>query len=229
MGVAREETVKIGFDIDDNPLKSLIDDIEKLKKKLTSALGGDEFDDLKDNAKKAKAGIDNVTSSVNKTKSAFDKSKSSAEGLNSSVKKVSNHKMTTLNSGLEQVKKKLTAIGEKASGTVYAGLKKIAGLSFKGLSIGLGAAATGIGVIAKNAVAAYGEYEQLIGGVETLFKNDSKTIVKYANDAYKTSGLSANDYMETVTGFSASLIQSLGGDTKKAAELGNMAIVDMAD
>ena len=78
-------------------------------------------------------------------------------------------------------------------------------------------------------VDSYADYEQLIGGVETLFKGDAKTLVNYANNAYKTAGLSANAYMETATGFAASLVRSLGGDTKKAVEMADMAITDMAD
>lgn len=93
----------------------------------------------------------------------------------------------------------------------------------------IGAAATGIAALTKSAVENYANYEQLVGGVETLFKDSSSKVLEYANNAYKTAGLSANDYMETVTSFSASLLQSLGGDTEKAAEIGNMAVIDMAD
>lgn len=93
----------------------------------------------------------------------------------------------------------------------------------------IGAAATGIAALTKSAVENYAQYEQLVGGVETLFKDSSAKVLEYANNAYKTAGLSANDYMETVTSFSASLLQSLGGDTEKAAEIGNMAVIDMAD
>lgn len=93
----------------------------------------------------------------------------------------------------------------------------------------IGAAATGIAALTKSAVENYANYEQLVGGVETLFKDSSSKVLEYANSAYKTAGLSANDYMETVTSFSASLLQSLGGDTEKAAEIGNMAVIDMAD
>lgn len=75
----------------------------------------------------------------------------------------------------------------------------------------------------------YAEYEQLVGGVETLFKKSSDKVIEYANNAYKTAGMSANEYMSTITGFSASLLQGLGGDTKKAAEIGNMAVIDMSD
>ncbi len=87
----------------------------------------------------------------------------------------------------------------------------------------LAAAAIKLG---KEVISAYADYEQLVGGVETLFKDSSGKVMEYANDAYKTAGLSANEYMETVTGFSASLISSLGGDTEKAAEYANMAITE---
>lgn len=96
-------------------------------------------------------------------------------------------------------------------------------------AVGVAAAAAGFAAITKMAVDAFADYEQLVGGVETLFKESSDVVMKYADNAYKTAGMSANQYMETVTGFSASLLQSLGGDTKKAAEIGNMAVTDMAD
>ncbi len=106
------------------------------------------------------------------------------------------------------------------------GAAKGIGTAFVGASAVAGSAVLSIGTAA---IKAYGEYEQLIGGVETLFGDSSKTVVEYANNAYKTAGLSANQYMSTVTGFSASLLQSLGGDTKKAASYADMAVTDMAD
>ena len=93
----------------------------------------------------------------------------------------------------------------------------------------VGAAAAGITALTTAAVNNYAEYEQLVGGVETLFKNSSNKVKKYADEAYKTAGLSANEYMETVTSFSASLLQSLGDDTEAAAEYADKAITDMAD
>jgi len=75
----------------------------------------------------------------------------------------------------------------------------------------------------------FADYQQLVGGVDTLFKDSSSKVKDYAKDAFKTAGVSANQYMETVTGFSSSLIQSLGGDTEKAADLANTALVDMSD
>ena len=83
--------------------------------------------------------------------------------------------------------------------------------------------------VGKQALNSYADYEQLAGGVGTLFKNNAETVKNYANNAYKTSGLSANDYMETVTSFSASLLQSLNGDTAKSAKVADMAITDMSD
>lgn len=111
-----------------------------------------------------------------------------------------------------------------------------ANLISDGIKSGLSALASGMkklgdGMVSviKSAVSGYSDYEQLVGGVETLFKSSSNKVVEYANNAYKTAGLSANDYMETVTSFSASLLQSLNGDTEKASEKSDMAITDMAD
>lgn len=101
------------------------------------------------------------------------------------------------------------------------------------LKTGLTAAATAVvaafTATLKSAIDAYTQYEQLVGGVETLFKDSSSRVLAYANEAYRTAGLSANSYMETVTSFSASLLQSLKGDTKKAADYANRAVIDMAD
>jgi len=112
------------------------------------------------------------------------------------------------------------------------GLKNIGGLAKSSLKLFTGAvAAAGVAVagVTKLAIDQYAEYEQLVGGVETLFKNSSDEVMGYANNAYKTAGMSANEYMSTITGFSASLLQGLGGDTKKAAEIGNKAVTDMSD
>ena len=93
----------------------------------------------------------------------------------------------------------------------------------------IGSAVTAIVGLTKQSVEAYAEYEQLVGGVETLYKDSADAIVQYAQNAYQTAGLSANEYMSTVTGFSAALLQSLGGDTELAAGYADMAITDMAD
>ena len=93
----------------------------------------------------------------------------------------------------------------------------------------IGAASAGIAALTKSSIEGYAEYEQLVGGVETLFKQSADVVQQYAANAYKTAGMSANEYMETVTSFSASLLQSLGGDTAAAAEKANLAITDMSD
>lgn len=91
------------------------------------------------------------------------------------------------------------------------------------------AAAAGVAALTKASIENYAEYEQLVGGVETLFKDSASKVQQYAANAYKTAGMSANDYMSTVTSFSASLLQSLGGDTEAAADKADMAITDMSD
>ena len=108
-------------------------------------------------------------------------------------------------------------------------LSKGIGTALKGTAVAIGTTATAIGALGTQSVKLYSEYEQLVGGVDTLFKESSKTVQQYANEAYKTAGLSANEYMNTVTSFSASLLQSLGGDTSKSAEYANQAIIDMSD
>jgi len=123
--------------------------------------------------------------------------------------------------GLDNASGKTANFGDKIkNGFATAG--KIA-------AAGLAASGTAVVALGKQAIEAYADYEQLVGGVETLFKDSAGTVQEYAANAYKTAGLSANEYMETVTSFSASLLQSLGGDTEQAAKIGDMAITDMAD
>lgn len=114
---------------------------------------------------------------------------------------------------------------EKLSGKIGKGLATAAKLG----AAAIVAAATAVGALTKKSLEEYAEYEQLVGGVETLFKDSADVVKQYANNAYKTAGLSANDYMETVTSFSAALLQSLGGDTEAAAKQADLAITDMAD
>ena len=125
---------------------------------------------------------------------------------------------------------------QKAMGAEVASSGEQAGTSFmsgfKGAALKI-AAALGIGAAIKTGISAAlsegASLQQSLGGIETLFKDSKAQVVKYADEAYRTTGLSANAYMENVTGFSASLLQSLGGDTAKAAEVANMAMIDMAD
>ena len=121
----------------------------------------------------------------------------------------------------DQASSQVETIGSKLKGGLVTAAKVGAAA--------VAAAGTAIVAIGKQAIEQYAEYEQLVGGVETLFKTSSDKVMEYAENAYKTAGLSANEYMNTVTSFSASLLQSLGGDTEAAAEYADMAITDMAD
>lgn len=123
--------------------------------------------------------------------------------------------------GIKDVGEKTETLGSK----LKTGLASAAKVGFAAVS----AAATGVAALTKASLDNYANYEQLVGGVETLFKDSADIVQDYAANAYKTAGLSANDYMETVTSFAASLLQSLDGDTAAASEKADMAITDMAD
>lgn len=125
-----------------------------------------------------------------------------------------------------------TTIGthlKTAADNAYASLEHVASVSMAGLAAGAAAVGAKLVSVGKQAFSLYASYEQAVGGIDTLFKGSSATVQKYAAQAYKTAGVDANTYMEQITSFSASLISSLGGDTAKAAELGNTAMVDMSD
>lgn len=150
--------------------------------------------------------IANAQGDVNKTAKEIDNLGKETEETTKDVKKAGD--------GFTVFKGVLSNLSTKAITTAISGLKKLGGAF---ISVG------------KQALESYAEYEQLVGGVETLFKDSAKEVEGYANQAYKTAGLSANKYMETVTSFSASLLQGLNGDTAKTAKIADMAIIDMAD
>lgn len=137
--------------------------------------------------------------------------------LNNVVSDAVSDAQSTANRGASGISNALGKIG---------GVAKTVG---KVTAVGLGVASTAVVALGKSAIGAYANYEQLVGGVETLFEDSADTVIKNASKAYRTAGLSANEYMETVTSFSASLLQSLGGDTVKASEMADMAITDMSD
>lgn len=150
--------------------------------------------------------MNNAETTINKTSNEIDKLGKEAEESGKQAKKSGD--------GFTVFKGILANLGSQAIMGAISGLKKLGGAIIN---------------VGKQAIESYAEYEQLVGGVETLFKDSAPIVQQYANEAYKTAGLSANEYMETVTSFSASLINSLDGDTQKAAELSNMAITDMSD
>lgn len=113
-----------------------------------------------------------------------------------------------------------------------AGVSKISSAAKKGLAITAGAVVgvgAALGAMTKQSLDSVSKLEQNVGGVETLFKKSSKTVIANANKAYKTAGMSANEYMQNVTSFSASLLQSCAKNTDKAAKVADMAMIDMSD
>lgn len=125
------------------------------------------------------------------------------------------------NEGLERANDKTSSFASK----IGSGLATAAKIG----TAAIAASSMAISTLTKASVENYAEYEQLVGGVETLFKDSADTVQGYAENAYKTAGMSANEYMSTVTSFSASLLQGLDGDTAKAAEIADRAITDMSD
>lgn len=117
----------------------------------------------------------------------------------------------------------------KAYEKIGSAAQKALGMITKAAITASAAASAAVGALAKEAIASFGDYEQLVGGVETLFGDSADVVKGYAEEAFSTVGMSCNDYMETVTGFAASLVSSLGGDTATAAQKANTAVADMAD
>lgn len=196
-------------------------ELEKAKGELSAAEKGYEsttrsVNSYQTQVNNAEAELNKLGSELDKNASYMDEAAKSSDGCAESIdeygKEVKKAGEDSEEAGkkFDKVKTAATALGTAAAAATAA----------------LAAAAIKLG---KEVISAYADYEQLVGGVETLFKDSSGKVMEYANDAYKTAGLSANEYMETVTGFSASLISSLGGDTEKAAEYANMAITDMSD
>lgn len=150
------------------------------------------------------------------------------QALNNATADLNNTKkqLGELSCGVDDVGEAMDNAGEKTS--VFGDMLK-ANLLGGAIISGISALASATKELIGGAVEGYAEYEQLVGGVETLFKDSAGTVQDYANNAYKTAGLSANEYMETVTSFSASLLQSMGNDTAAAAEKADRAITDMSD
>ncbi len=119
--------------------------------------------------------------------------------------------------------------GSEKIKNAFGKIGSIAGTALKGVTVAIGTATTALAGLGTASVNSYADLEQNIGGIQTLFKDSADTVIKNAEKAYTTAGMSANEYMSTVTSFSASLLQSLGGDTEKAAKDADMAIIDMAD
>lgn len=150
------------------------------------------------------------------------------QALNNATTDVNRTKkqLNELETGVEGVGDAMDGAGQKTS--LFGDMLK-SNLLGDAIKSGIKAVASGIKSLISSAVEGYGEYEQLVGGVETLFGSSANTVIKNAENAYKTAGLSANAYMETVTSFSASLLQSMGNDTEAAAKKADQALTDMSD
>lgn len=209
----------------DNNLKSQKTVLSSLEKQyeLTVAQMGEgsaEADRLKIAINNQKAVVNGTQREINKYETELsnlatdtDNAGESTEDLTEELDKL-NAQTKDTGDGFTVFKGVLANLATQGINLVIDGAKK-AGEAFVGM--------------VKDSVKAYAEYEQLIGGVETLFKDSADTVQNYANNAYKTAGMSANEYMETVTSFSASLLSALNGDTAESAKIADMAITDMSD
>lgn len=159
--------------------------------------------------------------------------------MNEELKVIITAEISKLKQGVDEAKKSINSFKQQvddASKNVDSTFKKAGESIGNAIQTGCKVAAAGIATvttalagIVTASVKRFADYEQLVGGVETLFKESASQVQEYADNAYKTSGLSANQYMETVTGFSASLLQSLGQDTNAAAQYAELAVTDMSD
>lgn len=174
---------------------------------------GQELADSSIKLDENKRAMSNLKSEINSSTKTIDNAKKSIDNLGKETEETGKQ-AEDAGDGFTVFKGILSNLATQAINSAINGLKK------------LGGALVSVG---KQAVGSYAEYEQLVGGVETLFKKSSPIVQKYAENAYKTAGMSANEYMSTVTSFSASLLQGLGGDTEKAAQYADMAITDMSD
>lgn len=166
----------------------------------------------------AKTECSNLSKEIQDNNTILSKTKDNFKDNSKSIKEFSDEEDKASNSTLK--------LGDYIKGNLISdGI--MAGI--KGMASAIKTVGSALVNLGKQAIMGYADYEQLIGGVETLFKDSAGVVENYANNAYKTSGLSANQYMETVTSFSASLLQSLNGDTAKSAEIADMAIIDMSD
>lgn len=204
--------------------------------------------DLVSQYEKEKAELDKLGTTLGTTSQEYQDQKSKVENLAKEVAKSTKNEEDNANAlskmgtelnkaetDLSNTAKEMDNLGKETKDTgegftVFKGILANLGTQAINSAInGLKSMGSALISVGKQAISSYADYEQLVGGVETLFKESAGIVQDYANQAYETAGLSANEYMETVTGFSASLLQSLDGDTKKTAEYSNRAIIDMSD
>lgn len=211
------------YDSNDRSISNLSKQNEVLSKKL------DEQKQKVSTLKQALADSKKETGENSTTTQKWQTDLNNAQAeLNKLERELTNNKEEISNFGKaeEDAGEKTTRLGDIIKGNLISSAI-ISGI--KALGSAMKQVGSSVINVGKQALQSYANYEQLVGGVETLFKDNAETVENYANNAYKTAGLSANEYMETVTGFSASLLQSLGGDTEKSAKYADQAVTDMSD
>ena len=239
--MAREIGPKIGIDGEAQYRKEINEIIQQAKtldaemKALTTSYDK-EADAKKKNSEVSKKAAEQIEVQKDRIKKLEEMVQRSAEATGENSTETNKWKealanaktqLNQLENGLETSTKKSSVFAE----TLKAMFSKeiiMGGLNM--MKDGIVAVGKATASLAKEVVSAYADFEQLQGGVQKLFGSEaSQTVIKNATQAYKTAGLSANEYMETVTGFAASLVSSLGGETEQAARMADIAIRDMAD
>ena len=204
------KAVTTAFDANESSLKRLATQSDVLTRQLS--LQEQQVTEIQKALDYAKANYAENSSEVQRWQQALNNATADLNRTKAGIEAVNNEmKNTSVVSQFGSALKSGLAVAAKAAAAATA------------------AAAGAVIALTKSAVENYGEFEQLVGGVETLFKDSAGTVEEYAKNAYQTAGLSANEYMETVTSFSASLLQSMGNDTVAAAEKADRAITDMSD
>ena len=229
------KVVQSQFDKNDNSVEALTarnqvlnKEIEAQKQKIETlrqalANASESFGENDRRTQQWQIQLNNATAALNDMERELDRNNAALDDAE--------HEMDDVADSADDLEEELDDAGDAADDSEgkfskLGGTLKTVGIAMGAVVTAAAAAAVSLG---KAVVEAYGEYEQLVGGIDTLFKDSSASLQEYANNAYKTAGMSANDYMSTVTSFSASLISSLGGDTEAAVKYADMAITDMAD
>lgn len=220
---AKTNILKRSIEANDNQMKILTSQYDRQKATLL------ELSDALDRAA-AEYGanskeVGTAQNAYNKQYTALLKTETNMNKTREASAKLKNQ-LNELETGVDDVGNAMDDAGQK---TLSLGDILKANLLSDAIMAGIKAVASGIKSLISGAIEGYGEYEQLVGGVETLFGSSADTVIKNAENAYKTAGLSANSYMETVTSFSASLLQSMGNDTEAAAKKADQALTDMSD
>lgn len=206
LDAAKKEIDRLRSELDKNAdsASDMTDEVKKAKEAMDDA--ADSADDLGKEEKKTKEKTDEYSRSAENAKDKSDALKKAFHGLRDMASEVTG-KIGSLASAVKDTLVKATEVSVAA----------------------IGAASAGLGALTKSAASSYGQYEQLVGGVETLFGKSANVVLENSEKAFKTAGMSMNDYMETSIQSAAALINSLGGDQAKAADLMDMSIIDMSD